>query len=141
MWPAENHLWCHPSAAKEILSVHSISGPKRPIWGPMRPISGPVHPIWGPVRPMLGPVSTIWGPVHSVSGLVRPMVGPVCPIWSPVHPIWGPVCPIWGSSAYYKVLLSYYPLIGLHYSFFWSRQGGSPRMTGWSGCVSLEWSC
>ena len=47
----------------------------------------------------------------------------------PVYCIWGPVRPI--GSCFHGVF------VGLS----WSPQGRSPRMTEWSGCVSLEWSC
>ena len=51
------------------------------------------------------------------------------PMGGSVHSISGPVRPI--GSCFHGVF------VGLS----WSPQGGSPRMTGLSGCVSLEWSC
>ena len=44
----------------------------------------------------------------------------------------GPVCPKWGAVR---------PIGSCFHGLPWSPQGGSPRMTGWSGYVSLEWSC
>ena len=68
-------------------------------------------------------------PVHCIWGPVRPIWGPVRSMADPLRSLWGPVRPI--GSCFHGVF------VGLS----WSPQGRSPRMTEWSGCVSLEWSC